>query len=174
MAIVTCLALTAVLLVHTQEMDKPQEVVRPQETKKETCVRDVNRIKKVEIPAQIEETEEPEEILVSLGEFRLTAYCGCSKCCGKWASKRPVDSNGKPIVIGASGYTLKEGTSIAVDTSIIPYGTTVMINGHEYVAHDTGGAIKGNRIDVYFANHDSARQFAVQCAEVFVLERRCD
>ncbi len=99
---------------------------------------------------------------VSLGNFLLTAYCKCSLCCGNWAYNRP---NG--IVYGAIGEKLKEGYSIAVDPDVIPYRTEVIINGKTYKAQDCGGAIKGNRIDVYFENHDDALEFGVQYAEVF-------
>lgn len=105
----------------------------------------------------------------SLGEFKLTAYCSCEKCCGKWALNRPKDENGKDIVYGSTGAILVAGTSIAVDPSVIPYGSQVEINGHTYIAHDTGGAIKGNRIDVYFDNHQDALNFGVQYAEVFLI-----
>lgn len=43
-----------------------------------------------------------------------------------------------------------------------------MINGKIYKAQDCGGAIKGNRIDVYFKNHNDALNFGVQYAEVFI------
>lgn len=101
---------------------------------------------------------------VSLGEFKLTAYCSCSLCCGIWANNRP---NG--IVYGAIGEELKEGYSIAVDPTVIAYGTEVIINGHTYKAQDCGGAIKGNRIDVYMSDHDKALEFGVQYAEVFTI-----
>lgn len=100
---------------------------------------------------------------VSLGEFKMTAYCSCEKCCGIWAYNRP---NG--IVYGAIGEELKEGYSIAVDPSVIPYRSEVIINGKTYKAQDCGGAIKGNRIDVYFENHDDALEFGVQYADVLV------
>lgn len=100
---------------------------------------------------------------VSLGEFKLTAYCPCEICCGIWANNRPDD-----IVYGAIGEELKEGYSIAVDPDVIPYGTDVIINGHTYKAQDCGGAIKGNRIDVYFEDHDDALEFGVQYTDVFV------
>jgi len=121
----------------------------------------------VELPEP--EPEEPETI--SLGEFRLTAFCSCQRCCGKWALNRPVDEAGNQIVIGASGERLIAGVSIAVDKEVIPYGSTVVINGKEYIAHDCGGAIKENRIDVYFENHQEAVKFGVQYAEVFMKER---
>ena len=100
---------------------------------------------------------------VSLGNFKLTGYCKCSLCCGKWANNRP---NG--VVYGAIGEELKEGYSIAVDPTVIAYRTEVIINGHTYKAQDCGGAIKGNRIDVYFEDHNDALEFGVQYADVFV------
>ena len=45
---------------------------------------------------------------VNLGNFRLTAYCSCSLCCGKWANNRPVDENGNEIVYGSIGERLTE------------------------------------------------------------------
>lgn len=100
---------------------------------------------------------------VNLGEFKLTAYCSCSKCCGKWASNRPDGQ-----VIGSTGEVLSAGYSIAVDPDVIPYGTEVIINGHTYKAMDCGGSIKGNRIDVYFNSHSDALEFGVQTADLFL------
>lgn len=111
--------------------------------------------------------KEPE--LVSLGKFKMTAYCSCTHCCGKWAYNRPVDENGNEIVYGSIGERLIGGVSIAVDPNVIPYNTEVIINGNTYIAHDTGGAIDGNKIDVYMSNHQAALDFGVQYAEVFVV-----
>lgn len=116
----------------------------------------------------VTEPEKQEPKLISLGRFKLTAYCGCRKCCGKYADNRPVDENGEVIVTGSIGVRLYAGVSIAVDPRVIPYHTQVVINGHTYTAHDTGGNIKGNRIDVYFDDHDEAWDFGTQYAEVFV------
>ena len=49
----------------------------------------------------------------------------------------------------STGAIAEEGRTIAVDPSIIPYGSIVLINGNEYVAQDCGGAIKGNKIDIF-------------------------
>lgn len=117
-------------------------------------------------PIQEPITEQPKRI--SLGEFKLTAYCSCKKCCGFWAYGRPLDENGNDIVIGASGERLYQGVSVAVDPAVIPYDSKVYIDGKEYIAHDCGGAIKGNRIDVYFDNHQDALDFGVQYANVEV------
>ena len=124
---------------------------------------------KIAIEAKKEDIVIPEIKKESLGEFKLTAYCSCEKCCGKRALNRPKDESGKDIVYGSTGEVLIAGTSIAVDPSVIPYGSQVEINGNTYTAHDTGGAIKGNRIDVYFDNHQDALNFGVQCEEVFLI-----
>lgn len=116
----------------------------------------------------VTEPEKQEPELISLGRFKLTAYCGCRKCCGKYADNRPVDENGNVIVTGSIGVRLEAGISIAVDPRVIPYYSQVVINGHTYTAHDTGGNIKGNRIDVYFDDHDEAWDFGTQYAEVFI------
>ena len=56
-------------------------------------------------------------------DYILTAYCSCEKCCGK--------SDG----ITASGTIATPGRTVAVDTTNIPYGTTVEIDGFgTYVA----------------------------------------
>lgn len=117
---------------------------------------------------EIEEVDEEPGGLVSLGYFVLTAYCSCPECCGEYAYSRPLDDYGNPIVYTASGAVASAGTTIAVDPSVIPYGTSVIIDGHTYIAQDTGGAIVGNRIDVYFDNHEDAWNFGYQEAEVFV------
>lgn len=137
--------------------------------------RPVAEVRVVEL-AEITQEEFPEEVeakepeYISLGEFKLTAYCSCEKCCGKWAKNRPVDEEGNQIVIGASGEVLEAGISIAVDKNVIPYGSTVLIDGQAYIAHDCGGAIKQNRIDVYFDDHKAALKFGVQYEEVFLLK----
>lgn len=136
----------------------------PEEITTEACIESFSEVTGVELIAEpVEVVPEPE--FINLGEFRLTAYCSCSKCCGEWAECRP-----EGIVYGASGEELIAGYSVAVDTSVIPYGTVLVINGQEYEAMDCGGAIKGNRIDIYFSDHESAVQFGVQYADVSIKE----
>ena len=91
-----------------------------------------------------------------LGKFTLSAYCSCSRCCGKWASGNT-----------ASGKKAEANHTIATDPKVIPLGTEVVINKKVYVAEDTGGAIKGNRIDVFFDNHLDALDFGRQKAKVY-------
>lgn len=109
------------------------------------------------VVAPITETiEEPETI--NLGEYKLTAYCACAKCCGK--------TDG----ITASGAKAVEGVTVAADPKVIPMGTEIIIDGHEYIVQDTGGAIKGNRIDVYFDSHQDALEFGVQYKNIYTMK----
>ena len=109
------------------------------------------------------EEVQPEPEQISLGEFKITHYCACEICCGSWANNRP---NG--IVYTASGAVAEAGVTIAVDPDVIPYGTEVVIDNQTYIAQDCGGAIQGNRIDVYCSSHQEALQLGVKYAEVFV------
>lgn len=97
-----------------------------------------------------------------LGEFVLSAYCPCSKCCGRWADG-----------ITATGTVATEGRTIAVDPSVIPYGATVTLycesgDTVSCIAEDCGGGIKGKHIDVFFDDHQAALEFGVQSAMVYV------
>ena len=94
--------------------------------------------------------------LRSLGTFKITGYCPCSSCCGK--------SNG----ITASGKRATAGRTIAADTSKLPMGTKVVINGHTYTVEDVGGGVRGNHIDMFFSSHSAALQWGVKYVEVFV------
>ena len=110
------------------------------------------------VNAEAEKEAETEAIehRTSLGEFKITAYCTCTDCCGGY-------SDGKT----ATGTDATPGRTIAVDPDVIPYGTVVEINGQEFFAEDCGEAIKGNHIDVLCASHELAQAFGVQNAEVF-------
>ena len=106
----------------------------------------------------------------SLGEYVLTAYCPCVKCCEIWSKEHPIRKGTNYIQKTASGTIPKVGRTIAVDPNIIPYGTEIYIDGYGwYFAEDTGGAMKNRKIiDIYFDTHEEARQFGRQKAEVFI------
>lgn len=120
-----------------------------------------------EVPSwEWEEYEAPiEEEKELLGTFRITAYCSCKKCCGKWADNRP---NG--IVYGASGAELVAGVSVA---SPLPFGTEIYIDGlGEYVVQDrlanwVAEKYGDKLIDVYFDDHEEAKQFGCKWLDVY-------
>ena len=64
--------------------------------------------------------------------------------------------------VTATGKNIMEGM-IAVDPKIIPYGTKVEIKDlGEFVAEDSGGKIKGNRIDIFFDTKEEAKEFGIK------------
>lgn len=93
-------------------------------------------------------------------EVKATAYCPCEKCCGK--------SDG----ITKSGKSAFENYTIAVDPTIIPLGSWIFIEnlGWRY-AHDTGGAIRNNKIDVFYTSHKAALSFGVKKMRILKIVR---
>lgn len=70
----------------------------------------------------------------------------------------------------ASGTRVTEGRTIAVDPDVIPIGWWVYIEGLGFRrAEDTGGAIKGNKIDVYYDSLSHARNFGRKSRTVYVI-----
>lgn len=85
--------------------------------------------------SELERTINFYESWQNIGEFKITYY---------WPGE---DSYGTATSTGA---VATEGRTVAVDPEIIPYGTEIMIDGHIYIAEDTGYALKGNRtIDIF-------------------------
>lgn len=89
-----------------------------------------------------------------IGTFTVTAYCGCKKCSG---------GNGKT----ASGTTPTEGRTIAADTSVLPYGSQVVIDGVVYTVEDCGSGVRGNHIDIFFATHEKAVAYGSKTVKVY-------
>lgn len=66
--------------------------------------------------------------------------------------------------------TLSRVGAVAVDPSVIPLGTKLYVEGYGYcVAEDTGGLIKGNRIDVYLDSEEECIVWGVKNVTVYIL-----
>ena len=92
----------------------------------------------------------------SIGVYKITGYCSCSKCCGKATGRT------------ASGTIATAGRTVAA-SSALPYGTQLNINGHTYTVEDRGGAIKGNKIDIFFSSHAQALAWGVKYLPVEIV-----
>lgn len=116
----------------------------------------------------IPEPEESAPEKVCLGEYRITAYCACEKCCGEWAKNRPGG-----IVVGAAGIELVAGVSCA---SPLPFGTVVEVEGlGTYIVQDRTASWVAEKydnkvIDIYFDSHEAACEFGLKFANVYVEE----
>ena len=88
--------------------------------------------------------------------YKITAYCPCAKCCGK--------TNGRT----ASGTTATAGRTVAA-SSKFAFGTKLNIGGHVYTVEDRGGAISGNKIDIFVNSHAEALAWGVRYLNVNVV-----
>ena len=88
--------------------------------------------------------------------YKITAYCPCSKCCGKTTGRT------------ASGTTATAGRTVAA-SSKFAFGTKLNIGGHVYTVEDRGGAINGNKIDIFVNTHAEALQWGVRYLSVSVV-----
>ena len=89
-----------------------------------------------------------------LGNFKLTSYCNCEICTGKWAGGAT-----------ASGTTPTAGRTIAM--AGLPFGTKLSINGHVYTVEDRG--TQYGHVDIFTGSHADALAFGVRHADVYRL-----
>lgn len=124
------------------------------------------------IHAVPEPTEEPENERIEtalleraqvIEDCTVTHYDCCVACCGK--------TDG----ITATGVRATPGVTVAVDPAVIPLGSDVLVDYgdgelHYYRAEDTGGAVRGNHIDLCVQDHDTALRLGVREARVWWVE----
>jgi uncharacterized protein YabE (DUF348 family) len=92
--------------------------------------------------------------------MRATAY---------WAVNgvgKTYTASGRKAVRDPDGYS-----TIAVDPKVIPFGTKLFVEGYGFaIAAESGSAIKGNKIDVFFNTYKEACDWAVKYVNVYILE----
>ena len=93
--------------------------------------------------------------------MRVTAYCPCPKCCGQF-------SDG----ITACAHKIKPGDTFVAADRMYPFGTEMIVPGYNTARPvkvlDRGGAITGNRLDVFFHSHQQALNWGVRYIDVKV------
>lgn len=101
---------------------------------------------------------------VIVRRMEVTAYCPCARCCGDYADG--VTASGLPV-------THNDGRFVAADTDLLPIGTLLRVPGYAgddpVPVLDRGGAIRGERLDVFFADHEQARQWGRRTLRVEVV-----
>lgn len=105
-----------------------------------------------ELAAEEEEQEVP--VVHLWGVATITHYCNCSACCGQWAGGGT-----------ASGTTPTAGRTVAAD---LPFGTRLLINGHEYIVEDRG--VSGCWVDIYCDSHAEALARGMYQNEVYIID----
>ena len=94
-------------------------------------------------------------------KMRVTAYCPCGKCCGEYADG-----------VTACGHRINQGDTFVAADKRFGFGTEMLIPGYNHSQPvkvlDRGGAIRGNRLDVFFNTHQQALEWGVQYLDVKV------
>lgn len=105
--------------------------------------------------------------LECLGTYKVTAYCSCPKCCGIWSDRHPSRIGTGYVQKTASGTIPRPSHTIAADTSVLPFGTEVIMDGQIYTVEDTGNGVRGKHIDLYMNDHEAALAWGVQRIELY-------
>jgi len=90
-----------------------------------------------------------------MGEYRITFYCGCYKCNGKWTDQ-PT----------ASGVYAEEGVTIATGKEFA-FGTKIMIQGHVYTVQDRG--VPNGCIDIYVNSHSECNRRGLYYTDIYLM-----
>lgn len=96
--------------------------------------------------------------------MRVTAYCACAICCGKW-------SDG----ITACNHRIRPGDTFVASDPMYRFGTEMIVPGYNQnqpvEVKDRGRVIKGNRLDVFFDSHETAKKWGTRHLDVLVREK---
>jgi 3D (Asp-Asp-Asp) domain-containing protein len=111
-------------------------------------------------PSETEAADEPSDQWQTV-RMRVTAYCACKECCGKYADG-----------ITACGHKIRRGDAFVAADRKYSFGTEMIVpgynNGKPIKVLDRGGAIRGNKLDVFFNSHKEAMQWGVKYIDVLV------
>lgn len=111
--------------------------------------------------APVTESDSPEPNSHQTVQMRVTAYCPCPECCGQF-------SDG----ITACAHKIKPGDTFVAADRMYPFGTEMIVPGYNNARPvkvlDRGGAITGNRLDVFFHSHQQALNWGVRYIDVKV------
>ncbi|MFA1819371.1 3D domain-containing protein [Virgibacillus oceani] len=145
---------SAVRQVASEEPTQPNES-KDNEPKEDTQITTVEKEEKAK--EETDEKEKQENSDNNTFSVTATAYtANCDGCSG--VTSTGIDLNSNP-----------DAKVIAVDPSVIPLGSTVYVEGYGYAtAGDTGGAIKGNKIDVFVSDEQAATNWGVRTVEVTI------
>ena len=119
--------------------------------------------KKTVIVPKSEVTQKPANEWQTV-RMRVTAYCPCARCCGQYADG-----------MTACGHVIEAGDAFVAADKRYAFGTEMMVPGYDQGRTvrvlDRGGAIRGDRIDVFFHSHQEALEWGVKHLDVKVHDK---
>ncbi|MED3879294.1 LysM peptidoglycan-binding and 3D domain-containing protein [Priestia megaterium] len=150
---------------QAEQAQQQQQQAQAEQAQKEQQQAQAEQAQKEQQQAQAEQAQQQQQPAESSQQasgksmtVEATAYtANCAGCSGTTATGVDLKANPNQKVI-------------AVDPSVIPLGSKVYVEGYgEAVAADTGGAIKGNRIDVFVPSEGDAQQFGRKSVKITVM-----
>lgn len=105
-----------------------------------------------------------EGITPTVKTFNTSAYCSCSKCCGKSTG---ITASGARA---SAWYTVAAGKGYKMGTVIYIPALANKPNGGWFKVQDRGGAISNSKLDIYMDSHSSALQYGRKTVECYVYE----
>lgn len=125
-----------------------------------------------EQPAKETTQAEDQSAKENQSESAASSYSGTTMTMEATAySSDPADVLGGGTVTATGQNLLENPMAVAVDPSVIPLGTRLYVEGYgEAIASDTGGAIKGNIIDVHFPTNAQCEQWGRRTVQVTILD----
>lgn len=136
---------------------KADEVTTEQISVVETTTETTTEETTTDVPLTTVKYEDIPELRL-VGTFRYYHYC---------REEYPhICNEGAPYLTKMETKP-KANYTISVDPDVIPLGTSLYINGEYYLAEDTGGAIKGNRIDICVDTHEEALRLGTGYVKVY-------
>ncbi|MBK0293522.1 LysM peptidoglycan-binding domain-containing protein [Bacillus sp. S34] len=151
---------------QAEQAQEEQQQAQAEQAQKEQQQAQAEQAQKEQQQAQAEQAQKEQQQPAESSQqasgksmtVEATAYtANCAGCSGTTATGVDLKANPNQKVI-------------AVDPSVIPLGSKVYVEGYgEAVAADTGGAIKGNRIDVFVPSEGDAQQFGRKSVKITVM-----
>lgn len=162
--VLTVLCNVAQGLVYGQMQDQWQTTIQQAEASRDDAVQELVALYLVTAQEKQAWTAQAEAYAAVgdweyIGECRITAFC-CEPYAHICGTGNGLTTTGIPVTPGIA----------AVDPSVIPLGSTLIIDGQRYLAADVGGTIKGQMVDIAVATHQEAVDFGVQSAPVWIVK----
>jgi 3D (Asp-Asp-Asp) domain-containing protein len=159
----------AMAVTPTPGAEAPGLAVMPPTTRPAAAAHDDAEILITSAPIRV---EKPTVMLVPTKRtgprvvmMEVTAYCACKKCCGPKA--QGITASGKRV-------NYNGGLFVAADKEVFAFNTMLKIpgyaSGRAVPVLDRGGAIKGNKLDVFFPSHTEALKWGRQKVAVTVVD----
>ena len=157
---------------EVKETETPKEVEEAKENKKAAKAEEAAAAQAAEEAAAAQAAGEAAAAQPAAEE---TAQPAAQEEAGRWMTMEATAYSRNQASLSNftfTGIDLRQNSRvIAVDPNVIPLGSRIYVPGYgEYVAGDTGGAIKGNRIDLHMEDLEAAWQFGRRQIDIKILE----